>query len=71
MNGSGTILGAQEDLTIGTISTSEPWSSEPWSALAKTQVKCYPMGSYRYMATIESILGRLLPALFQATLEEP
>jgi hypothetical protein len=35
---------------------------------AKTQVKWYPSGVYRYLATIESILGWLLMALFLVTL---
>jgi uncharacterized protein YjbI with pentapeptide repeats len=35
---------------------------------AKTQVKWYPAGIYRYLATLESILGWLLMALFLVTL---
>ena len=35
---------------------------------AKTQVKWYPVGVYRYLATIESILGWLLLALFLVSL---
>jgi hypothetical protein len=35
---------------------------------AKTQVKWYPAGIYRYLATIESVLGWLLMALFLVTL---
>jgi hypothetical protein len=35
---------------------------------AKTQVKWYPVGVFRYLATVESILGWLLLALFLVTL---
>jgi hypothetical protein len=35
---------------------------------AKTQVKWYPTGFFRYLATVESILGWLLMALFLVTL---
>lgn len=35
---------------------------------AKSQVKWYPLGIYRYLATIESVLGWLLMALFLVTL---
>lgn len=35
---------------------------------AKTQVKWYPIGIYRYLATLESILGWLLLALFLVSL---
>ena len=35
---------------------------------AKTQVKWYPVGIYRYIATIESVLGWLLLALFLVSL---
>lgn len=35
---------------------------------AKTQVKWYPVGIFRYFATVESILGWLLLALFLVTL---
>jgi hypothetical protein len=35
---------------------------------ARTQVKWFPAGIYRYLATIESILGWLLMALFLVTL---
>jgi len=35
---------------------------------AKTQVKWYPVGIYRYLATVESVLGWLLLALFLVTL---
>ena len=35
---------------------------------AKTQVKWYPAGIYRYVATVESVLGWLLLALFLVSL---
>jgi len=35
---------------------------------AKTQVKWYPLGVYRYLATLESVLGWLLLALFLVSL---
>lgn len=35
---------------------------------AKSQVKWYPVGMYRYLATVESVLGWLLMALFLVTL---
>jgi hypothetical protein len=38
---------------------------------AKTQAKCYSVGIIRYFATVESILGWLLLALFMVTWEEP
>ena len=63
LNGSGTSLGGQENLTF--------LDNLYFSAMvftAKTQVKWYPVSTYRYIATIESVSGWLLLALFLVTL---
>jgi hypothetical protein len=63
LNGSGHSLGSQENLTF--------LDNLYFSAMvftAKTQVKWYPIGTYRYLATMESVLGWLLLALFLVTL---
>lgn len=63
LNGSGPSIGLQENLTF--------LDNLYFSAMvftAKTQVKWWPVGIYRYLATVESVLGWLLLALFLVTL---
>ncbi|WP_286878407.1 hypothetical protein, partial [Methanosaeta sp. UBA458] len=63
LNGSEYIQGQNEELTF--------LDNLYFSAMvftAKTQVKWYPVGVYRYLATLESILGWLLLALFLVSL---
>jgi hypothetical protein len=63
LNGSSPSIGTTDDLTFV--------DNLYFSAMvftAKTQVKWYPIGFYRYLATLESVLGWLLLALFLVTL---
>jgi len=63
LNGSEYLQGQNEELTF--------LDNLYFSAMvftAKTQVKWYPVGVYRYLATLESILGWLLLALFLVSL---
>jgi len=63
LNGSGPNIGPLENLTFQ--------DNLYFSAMvftAKTQVKWWPVGIYRYLATVESVLGWLLLALFLVTL---
>lgn len=63
LNGAGPCLAPQESLSF--------LDNLYFSAMvftAKTQVKWYPVGVFRYLATIESILGWLLLALFLVSL---
>jgi hypothetical protein len=63
LNGSSSSIGPQESLNF--------LDNMYFSAMvftAKTQVKWYPVGIYRYLATVESVLGWLLLALFLVSL---
>jgi hypothetical protein len=63
LNGSNPSIGPQESLNF--------LDNMYFSAMvftAKTQVKWYPVGVYRYLATVESVLGWLLLALFLVSL---
>jgi hypothetical protein len=63
LNGGSPCITPQEDLNI--------LDNVYFSAMvftAKTQVKWYPIGVFRYLATVESVLGWLLLALFLVTL---
>lgn len=67
---SSTAIGAHlaEDYRIESLSFADHLYFSTMIFTAKTQVKWYPAGIYRYLATIESILGWLLMALFLVTL---
>jgi uncharacterized protein YjbI with pentapeptide repeats len=58
---------AEDDL-VKSLSFADYLYFSAMTFMAKTQVKWYPAGIYRYLATIESILGWLLMALFLVTL---
>ena len=63
LNGSEILQGQKQELTF--------LDNLYFSAMvftAKTQVKWYPVGVYRYLATLESVLGWLLLALFLVSL---
>jgi hypothetical protein len=63
LNGAGTSIAAQEALNF---LDNVYFSTMVFTA--KTQVKWFPVGVFRYLSTVESVLGWLLLALFLVTL---
>jgi hypothetical protein len=63
LNGSGTSIAPQETLNF---LDNVYFSTMVFTA--KTQVKWFPVGVFRYLSTVESVLGWLLLALFLVTL---
>ena len=63
LNGAGTSIASQEALNF---LDNVYFSTMVFTA--KTQVKWFPVGVFRYLSTVESVLGWLLLALFLVTL---